>query len=132
MTKTTLKNWNRNVTIFRLRESGLTFAEIGARVGLSGGRVRQIIEKMIRMRKHPNREGQSLDDFLSEYFDADAGKNEIDRLQGDLEKAKTKLRRAHSLRKQSVRTARLRLAQEREAIALVQQIEKEIENWPTR
>lgn len=132
VTKATRKNWVRNVAIFKLREQGLTYAEIGAHVGVSGARTRQIIQKMLRMRAHPSREGQTLDDFFAEYFDDAAGKNEIDRLHSELEKAKTKLRRAVSIRKQSVRTAKLRLAQEREAVARVKQIEREIENWPTK
>ncbi len=45
--------WERRQLVVRLREHGLTLKEVGLRLGVGAERVRQILLKEERMRKHP-------------------------------------------------------------------------------
>lgn len=61
-----IKDMERAVDIFRRRELGETYLDIGVAHGISLERTRQIYRTLQRMQKHPMRQGFSQDEFLDD------------------------------------------------------------------
>lgn len=114
MQEPTFKNWSRNANIYRLRLAGETFAAIASQSGISTNRARQIFCRLERMRKHPSREGQSLDEFLASYSNP-IEPTEADMIGVEIIKAQKRLHRASKITVQ--REKSLLIAQQNERAA---------------
>lgn len=111
----TIRNWSRNCEIYRSRKAGAAFAEIGAQFGITGGRARQIFEKMERMLRHHSRDGMTLEQFFAQYQDAQPKDPEAASLAKKIVRAEARLERYTLYRRDAEDWLKHRHKQENEA-----------------